>query len=379
MSSREKNYYHAKYLHGGRGLTYLLYLVSLFGGFIKKRSRVIEILILIVIWMLSSFASGNADSGIYEGRYNFYQNYMGMSELGWQTLMIVFNTIGVEYQTFKCILIAIELVLLSHAIHRLSDEPGFVLAVYLLFPFCLDVVQMRFALADSIAFFAMSFLFQPIVYGEQCKHYKLTFTALILLASLFHFITIIYLVLLLVPRLGTVGSFLAVPLVSALVVLVVNWSGLAPIASAVGLGIKFEMVTSSSGGLSSIMRYSFNVVFCAAAWAFIFSLAPGSQDAGDTRRAALVVNWVIVAVVIPLLFLSVDFYRLEQGITLLNLCFLSHYLGKEARLGFSVRNVAIILLSGGLALANLFLYVLSNTNIDYVFWPLFKNNLLLLG
>lgn len=355
-----------------------MYFASLLGGLIKKHSRIAEAIILIVIWLLSAFASGNADSGVYEGRYNFYQNFAGMSEFGWQGLMILFNSLRVDYQTSRCILIAIELILLYLAVHRLTANPAFVLALYMVYPLCLDIVQMRFALAESIALLGMSFLFPLKEDASASKsHPKLLFVIAVILASLFHFIAILYLVLLLVPHLRTIGSLVVVPLVCLAFVVVINWSGLGGLASAVGLEAKYQSLGST--GLAQAGRYLINILLYLVIWAFAFAFAPHEQDLGKTTREALTVNWVIAGMVIPLLFWSVDFYRIQQGITLLNLCFFSQYLGPEKRLGFSKNNAAIVSLSLAIAFVNLYVYVLGNTNLEYVLMPMFENNLVLAG
>lgn len=358
-------------------MTYVLYFASVLWGLAKKHSRVAEFTLMFVIWLLAAFASGNADSGIYEARFNFYQTFEGMSEFGWQSLMILFNMLGVDYQLYRCIIIAFELLLIYFAIHRLTDEPAFVLAMYMVFPFCLDVVQMRFALAEAIAFFGMSFLFEKDTMEHEIKHPKLVFVLVVLVSSLFHFITILYLFLLLVPRLGTVTNLVAVPLVSGALVLVARWSGLSNLASIVGLETKFEAIISTP--MSQIGRYVFNIVFCGAAWVVIFLFADRSRTNEATRRVALVTNWVIVAIVIPLLFISADFYRIQQGLSFLNLAFISRFLAPEKHLAFSGENLLIISLVLLLSVANLYLYVLDNTNFTYVLLPLFQNNLVLPG
>lgn len=358
-------------------MTYVLYFASVLWGLTKKHSRVAEFALMLVSWLLAAFASGNADSGIYEARFNFYQSFEGMSEFGWQSLMILFNKLGVDYQLYRCIIIAFELLLIHFAIHRLTDEPVFILAMYMVFPLCLDIVQMRFALAETIAFFGMSFLFERDTMGHETKHPKLAFVLIVLVSSLFHFITILYLFLLLAPRLGSVTSVIAVPLVSVAFVLITHWSGLANLASTVGLETKYEGLTSSS--MSQIGGYAFNIVFYGIAWAVIFLLVNRSRTNASIRRVALVTNWVIAAVVLPLLFISVDFYRIQQGITLLNLAFISRFLSPEEHLAFSRENLLIIFLVLLLSVANLYLYVLDNTNFIYVLLPMFQNNLVLPG
>jgi hypothetical protein len=359
-------------------MTYVTYFIGVLTGFAKKHSKLVEAFLLVLIWVLSAFASGNADSGIYENRYNFYQSFTGMSEVGWQTLMLAFNSLGFEYQTFRCVLIAVELLLVASAIHRVTDEPCFVLAAYMIFPFCMDVVQMRFALADAIAFSGMAFLFEPVLRGGAgIKHGRALFICLILLASLFHFIAILYLLLLLIPRLRTVSSVFAVLGVSVLVALIANWSGLTELAAIVGVGTKYETLRSYS--INANLLYTARVVLCCLAWSTVFIFACRDSGSMHVRDAALKLNWIVLAAVVPLIFLSADFYRIQQGITLLNLCFISRFLVRERPLRFSKRNAGIVLAVAAISLMNLYLYALGATNIHTVFFPLFESNLILSG
>jgi hypothetical protein len=242
----------------------------------------------------------------------------------------------------------------------------------------MDVVQMRFALADAIAFSGMAFLFEPVLRGGAgIKHGRALFICLILLASLFHFIAILYLLLLLIPRLRTVSSVFAVLGVSVLVALIANWSGLTELAAIVGVGTKYETLRSYS--INANLLYTARVVLCCLAWSTVFIFACRDSGSMHVRDAALKLNWIVLAAVVPLIFLSADFYRIQQGITLLNLCFISRFLVRERPLRFSKRNAGIVLAVAAISLMNLYLYALGATNIHTVFFPLFESNLILSG
>lgn len=359
-------------------MTYVLFYMSIISGFVKKHSRVVEMLILVVIWLLSAFATGNADSGIYEGRYNFYQSYAGMSEMGWQALMVAFNGIGMDYQSFRCLLIAVELLFIYLGIHRLTDNPNFVLAAYLIYPLCLDIVQMRFALASSIAFLGMSFLFEPLASGMKGTNRRsIVFILLVVIASLFHFISIIYLLLLFVPHLDSGKSLVVAVFVCVFSGLLLRWSGIAGLAASVGLGTKFE--TLQTYDTSTIVKSIGMVVLTATLWTVAFLVACQDSSVQALRNAAIRTNWLVIAAIVPLMPLAVDFYRIQQGISILNLCLVSRSLDPEQRLAFSKKNVLIIMMAVLIGLLNLYFYVLGNTNVDTVWLPMFERNLIISG
>lgn len=364
---------HKRIVCGGGRMTYLAYFASILLGFAKKRSRLVETLILVTIWVLSAFASGNADSGIYEARYNLWQSFEGMSEIGWQALVVAGNSLGLDYQMFRCVLVAAELLLLRSAVHRLTEAPAFVFACYMIYPLCLDIVQMRFALAACVAFFGMSFLFER---GEGYKRRVLVFVACVAIASTFHFVSLLYLVLLLVPRLRTTGSVIAVPVIAFAFMLLMHWSGLSDLAASVGLGVKYETLRSYDA--AAIGKYLLNVALYGVTWSAAFILVARGRG-HELRDEALRLNWLVAMTVVPLLLLSADFYRIQQGITLLNLCLISRFLAPEGRLSFTKRNALVILLVVAISLMNLWLYVIGNVNVDTVFWPMFEGNLVLGG
>ena len=87
---------------------------------------------------------------------------------------------------------------------------------------------------------------------------------------------------------------------------------------------------------------------------------------------------IVTLIIIPATAFSVDFYRIQQTLSILNYIALSYYFIKPTPL--KKINLKYLMFTGycvAMSFINLYFLVLGNANIDTVFWPLFKNNLLL--
>lgn len=182
---------------------------------ISIRQNVLFIVLFFLMWTLWGFNTSNADYLNYEQIYN-YMGYKSLSsyggvELGFGRLMYIVNQLGINYQGFLKILSFICLILYGISFKRLSDKPGYLFIMYLYFPFFLDIMQIRNALAAAIVVNALPYILK--------KKY-IIFTIIIIIASFFHTTSLFYLLLLLtqldlkkVRYISFIGSLVVMPIV----------------------------------------------------------------------------------------------------------------------------------------------------------------------
>ncbi|SCW77214.1 EpsG family protein [Lachnospiraceae bacterium C10] len=160
-----------------------------------QTSELFRALVLIGLFLFAFVIGGgntnNPDYFEYEYRYTNLVNASHTSSLLY-LFQVIFHKIGVSYQLFRAIEVFIGLFLLTKTIRRYSEKWVFVFALYLVYPFLLDVVQLGNFVAYTIALFSLKYL------EEEWPKGGIKYAIAILIASQFHILAIIYMIFLLV-------------------------------------------------------------------------------------------------------------------------------------------------------------------------------------
>ncbi|PNV65067.1 hypothetical protein C2L80_08635 [Rubneribacter badeniensis] len=146
---------------------FLLTAASIAAGLIKRNSKVVAFIVLVVMWILMGCNTYNDD---YDGSEFVFENYSvqiaGAGQtFGYQLLIAAAHTIGLSYLQFRMILSIIGLLCVFAFINRYTGYVAFVLVMYIICPFFYDIVQFRFFLASSIAIFGLIFLIEKRRFG----------------------------------------------------------------------------------------------------------------------------------------------------------------------------------------------------------------------
>ncbi|MDE6040532.1 MAG: EpsG family protein [Muribaculaceae bacterium] len=155
---------------------------------IFKRSKVLAVLFLVLMWLLWGWNTDNGDYYNYELTYR-YVVYLFQSdyEIGFKFLMFGGELLGLSYQQFLQVLSLIILLLWSNVIFRLTDYPALALTIVFWIFFPIDYVQLRNTLAFAI-----------VMQGLLCwikfpRYGVIAFALTVLLASTIHSSSIFYL------------------------------------------------------------------------------------------------------------------------------------------------------------------------------------------
>lgn len=169
----------------------LFYLIlNLSGMFIKNLSKIIGVLSIIILWVLFGWNNNNPDYYIYERWYNEISFYSGFllegKDLGYKFLMNITSLFNIDYQGFVIIFSLTGLLLIHSTIRRFAANPHYVYLLYFIYPFLLDIVQVRNFLMMSIIIYSIKHLV------EGSNKSKLKFLMLFLIAFSIHSSAILY-------------------------------------------------------------------------------------------------------------------------------------------------------------------------------------------
>ena len=249
----------------------LVTLLAIGVGFLKRHSALASFFILLVLWVLFSLNTGNAD---YQGYEYLYNNQMfaiaGSGQTaGYQFLSNICYQLGFDYLQFKCIVGTLGLALLFLFARRYTNNAAFVLALYLVIPFFYDVVQLRFFLAASVAVFFTRFIIERTRFGVFLFLFGL------LIAFSVHPASLLFSFLLLGRLSKKAAKWLSIGLF--LVILIAVYSGLlVPIAALFVDQVKFEVY------FSEMARFGFLPYWASSG--LILVLVQGTRKLSDGNQ-----------------------------------------------------------------------------------------------
>lgn len=138
---------------------YIGYFTSMLSNILlvlnKKHSKLIFTLTFIFMWVLYFGNTGNPDLLSYESIYNTDNTTL---EIGFRFIINLSKHFNIDFKTFVCIMSLICLLLVFGTISKFTTNTNYVIAFYFIYPFVLDVIQLRNFMALSIVIFSMRFL-----------------------------------------------------------------------------------------------------------------------------------------------------------------------------------------------------------------------------
>lgn len=185
-------------------MTYLISGILLFlnsiSSLLKYKGSILKALLLVMMWILFWGNYYNADYFNYELLYNYISNTgegFETTQLGFSLIMKITSGIGLEYYQFLMAISLLGLYLIASTVKRYTSKPQLVYVLYFIYPFLLDIVQVRHFIAMSIIVFSFRYLV------EDRRLNNLRFVLGTLIACSIHYISIIFLPLLLIKRMKT--------------------------------------------------------------------------------------------------------------------------------------------------------------------------------
>ncbi len=171
-------------------MSYLFLAFSGFLSFMKKNSRLIAVFLITWASIVFVFSTKNADLVAYQNNYLYGGN---ISEPIFVKLEELFRSFDFSYAFFRGFLCLLGFFLIAKTFFDLSPYPNVCLFLYLLYPFCLDVVQVRSFVSCAIVIFSIRFILD--FHKTHKKRNILFFFIGIAAATGFHYSAALFIVL----------------------------------------------------------------------------------------------------------------------------------------------------------------------------------------
>lgn len=352
---------------------------------IFRKSRIVEVIDFVFLYIWMAFASVNlADRNVYISKYINSDLWGSATEYLFNSFLQFCQKNGLTISQFFQLLSLLILLILFLGIHRLTNNQNVVLACYMIFYYCIDTVQLRFAIAGAVVVLAFSFLFKK---SNNWKNY-LYFGLLILVASMFHASAIACEVYLLVPILNIKKSVLIAIIIGILGIVTVRTGWIIWIIGYF-LGGKVQVINSDYSINMQLYTVFRVIIVCLEYVSFMLvwkrnkdTLAHGAAKGtilNESKRInrGLIIN-IICLSVIGLIPFAVDWYRIQQPVVMLNYCIYASCLLPEQANSWNKRNIKLLTFMLIVAIVNFYLLVGHSASLmnSIVHQLLFENQIL---
>ena len=376
-------------------MLYILAIVILGAGIILSKEKFQSNIMLVFMWILFAFSYGNADYNIHLRKYTQYQSLNFQTEWLYNQLMVLFNRLGLSYRGFLIIISAFILLVFFSFTRNHTKNIAWVLAMYMLYPFCMDVTIVRYTLAISVVYIGLNFLFV----GK--KWWLPKYCWCILIASMIH-LSSIFCLLFILPKFLNLKKLAKLMVLLSLVftvftsVLTTFIDKLVNI-SFLNIGTKLNIVLNASDmkyNFRSVMNYRLKMLLILGCSLLVYYIVYAwikrnrVEEQAETKsnisyiELALGMNISIIPL-IGLLSFSADLFRIQISLSMVNYIAFAQYFDMREKLQMQreitrVSKTTLTLVIGTIfvAISGLYLWVLSSSNITSVFRALFENNTL---
>lgn len=365
-----------------------IYIILIIINLYERKSKIYFFTLLGYLWALFGWSSGNADWDIYINRYNNFNEMSGITESLFTELIKIGHKLQMDYRMFLIMLSGVCLILIAKTILELSPEPGLVLALYAIFCFPIDVTQVRFFVAFSIACFGIKYLFE---YKRRKTVSSLLKWGISLFLAMNIHMSVCILLVLVIPIYFSRRTIIIFTICFNMLFLLVGslQSKIFGLISLIMGNDKASiiMMAASKYDFAKIRFVWFKTIFIFLGFLLIYlyikycSINKKNILGITTNNELLNLEFVcdcniIILVLLGLITVTTDFYRIQQIIVMMNYLVYSQHLANRVRGIIKVKNAIIIGISLIFAFGALYNLVLNSSNYETVFIPLFHNNVL---
>ena len=198
-------------------------VVLVFLAQLRKKSKMLALILCFYMWLIYSFNTYNGDFWNYYTIYNFVR--IGVLKWHFEPLYSILMQLcaftGMNYFGFKATLGLIYILLLYKLFSCYSKAPTLALSLFLIFPFLHNVSVLRAGISGLIVCLAFC------RYTEKRSHAKARYLAGILVASMFHYSSFFFAVMVLFEKIKKPKRVFAVSALLSAVLMFTIYSGIA--------------------------------------------------------------------------------------------------------------------------------------------------------
>lgn len=329
-----------------------------------KKSQIFIFVIFLISWFIFGWNTWNADYNTYLKIYNNLNNIVVFKsvEIGFAYFMSFCRFFGFSYNTFLKIYSFIGLFIIYNSTKYFIKNYSMVIILYLIYPFFIDVIQIRNFMSFAIILFGIRFLL-----NDSLKS-KTKYIMTILVASSFHLTSLYYLILLL-TSIKSIRNLIYITL-SIFLIITVSPKILYYLIQHFYFLEKYKAYfVTETRPFMFFLFFIYFLIFLLIAFICNNILVNSSiQDNERYKKFGIIVLKIDILLFtsLPLIFLNVNFYRLQRNILILNYILFSiiysKYIFKGSLNIFLIKwtLISIVILSNFMKI-NLFLDVLRNS------------------
>lgn len=181
-------------------MTYFLFISSIVIGLVFRKSRVVSIYILSSLYILAVYKYNCADLENYRLEYNFIQEGIFTEEnaryIGFFMIQSIAVWFKLDFLQFLQLFYLICFVVLYVAVRKMTAYVNVVFALFTIFPFGIEVIQMKTFMADCFVLLGLSFLFAEETKIRKKSKYAnfILFIIFLLIAICIHFSAVYFMI-----------------------------------------------------------------------------------------------------------------------------------------------------------------------------------------
>ena len=355
-----------------------IWLILIVLGFCKKNSKVITSLQMAFAILLITFNDNNPD---YNNNYLLFKRIISGEEdiisgnIIYKCVFRIFGIFG-NYHIVVFAISMIAIILVYKTIIFYTDKCSFCFSLYLIASFVIDATQLKNFLAMAIWLYFSRYLYKAYINDNRKKNIMIYIIGVVI-SSLCHVsfvITLFYLVVLILDTkvLVIISSVICVLGVTSLVFLssiinnISNWIIKKNIFFMKFIESKifdYSLVTTQGGINTRIILEVLFFLIWAFCWGIVNVVYIHRYCSKTSKLLYFVMNLnIVIIIMLPLLIISVEIYRFQRNLLILNYAAISTCLrcNRESKLKINVFNFIILLCS--CCVAFFYLYV------DAILW-----------
>lgn len=326
-------------------ILFYIYIGLLGLCFVLQKSKIVTLVSAGYMWFITSFCTNPADITTYIRRYTMYTKIEEQTEYGFNVVVSTFNAMGVDYQTFMCIVYAFIIIVICWFILSNTTRPAMAFGLYAACTFTIDMVQMR----NTLGFVMVLIGIHLLMNLKRKWLATLLYVVMVLLGTSFHAANIAFLLLLIPFYFDLIQNFV-ITAVALLVLPILTSSELLTRLSSLFVGQEKALQISRRINRFeeiSAQRITFIVLVSAALVIFLLlvvkynlrkpmfrTLEDYQAVAAPVRRVDMILNMQLIMLsVIPFISWTLDIYRNPRYMLMVGFVGVSQYMaGKNKKL-----------------------------------------------
>lgn len=328
-----------------------IYLALLLASFLKKKSKLLYIVIILFMWSVATFCTNIADESIYLSRYTNPHLWSGVTEFGFHWIILMCNKIGLSFVGFKGVVYAIQLLLIGKTVSKYAKYPNLVIMIYFVCPFPINVAQMRNALATAIMIYSVRFLLQTDKKEKKLfgfSLYDIKYILCIFTASLIHTASIIWIILIIAKKYSVKCNVYFMLVFNTLVCVALRPHYLIKITSLFGAGTRIVAYFSTEYQMSEWRHLGpiVYVLFAAAITLLACLYIKRKKSVADNKKTenelvninlCFKMNIITMSILGIMLQYTSEVIRIQEGIMIINYMLITNSIDENL---FSVRKLS---------------------------------------